>query len=394
MLNTCPRNIFEPICHLDERLISKNYASQLKNITQPTAPSKENEPPKKPIATWVEPPLCHPLPKSASDPPPYCVWTSRNFRNGRGISIIATPEVANTLVSSRWFMDAHLPPSESPLSPPGYQVTPLPGRGLGLIANASYARGDLIMSEVPLLLSSLSLEKSNLTDDEQAHLYRAAVSRLPIKSRKMVMNLHGHPDPKSIRDRFNANAFNVFDFAGMFPAIARTNHDCRPNAAFHFDKNTFMHKIQTVRDIKPGEEITISYLSHYLDSTERTRRMHDHWGFKCTCHLCSSSKYQITASDDRLRRIRRLEILIYQAHSGAGGSTDSVSLAEELISLYREEGLDGALARAYDNLVAAHANRGDANKAKEIARLGVQAANLWPGPTSVEGLRMQKVLEG
>ncbi|KAF2792837.1 SET domain-containing protein [Melanomma pulvis-pyrius CBS 109.77] len=375
--------------------------------------------------TWLSEPFC--LPLSKSGPPPYCVWTSRDFRNGRGISIIATPEAANTLASSKWFMNAHLIANTSPShsQPPGYQVTPLPRRGLGLIANSTYKRGDLLMQEAPLVLSSLSLENSHLGEREQGRLYRTATSRLPVASRKRVMGLHGHPDTTSVHDRFKANAFNVFDFAALFPAVARMNHDCRPNAAFYFDKHTFTQKIKAVRDIGPGEEITISCtsvpstlagrrktdmsdvltsirwtdLSHYLPSAERSRRMHHHWGFTCTCHLCSSSTSQIAASDARLHRIRELEVLIYHAHSqplasGTENTTDSTLLAEELFNLYKEERLDGALARPYDSLVAAWQNRGEGGRerARAYAEAGVKAARLWPGPRSAEGARMQSVL--
>ena len=258
--NSSPRKLFDPICHLDEQPGNSNAASQQDNITHTALPSHN---PKLAIAslpTWVDPPFCISQPKSAQDSPPYCIWTSRDFRSGRGISIIATQEAANTLASSRWFLNAHVQiPNTVPT--PGYEITPLPGRGLGLIANSTYKRGDLIMSEIPLLLSSLSLEKSNLSEAEQARLYRNAVSRLPIKSRKMVEGLHGHPD-QSAAKKFAANAFNIFDFAGLFPAVARMNHDCRPNAAFHFDKDTFTQRISAIRPIGKGDEITISCKSN------------------------------------------------------------------------------------------------------------------------------------
>ena len=256
--NSNLRTLFGLICYPDEKVFSEGSKSQITNATQTTVSQKDNKYQTNPLATWVNEPFCMPL--SKSEYPPYCVYTSRNFYGGRGISIIATPEAANTLASSNWFMSAHISGTlnNETTTAPGYKLTPLPGRGLGLVANTTYKRGDLIMSEIPLLLSSLGLEKSNLTEKEQMRLYRTAASRLPIQSREMVMGLHGHPDPDSVHDRFNANAFNVFDFAGIFPAIARLNHDCRPNAAFYFDKGTFKQRVHAVRRIVPGEEITIS----------------------------------------------------------------------------------------------------------------------------------------
>ncbi len=38
------------------------------------------------------------------------------------------------------------------------------------------------------------------------------------------------------------------------------NHDCRPNADYHYDPDTLAQYIYAVRPIAAGEEITISYL--------------------------------------------------------------------------------------------------------------------------------------
>lgn len=74
---------------------------------------------------------------------------------------------------------------------------------------------------------------------------------------------------------------------------------------------------------------------------------------------------------------------------------DSTDLAEELLLLYQEEGLDGALARPYDNLVVAWGRKGDVGREKVggFAKLGVREAGLWPGEGSVEMKRFLKALE-
>lgn len=38
------------------------------------------------------------------------------------------------------------------------------------------------------------------------------------------------------------------------------NHDCRPNAAYHFDPQTARMEVRAVRPIAAGEEITVSYI--------------------------------------------------------------------------------------------------------------------------------------
>lgn len=42
--------------------------------------------------------------------------------------------------------------------------------------------------------------------------------------------------------------------------VSRLNHDCRPNADYHWDPETLTQHIHAVRPIAAGEEITVSYM--------------------------------------------------------------------------------------------------------------------------------------
>lgn len=46
--------------------------------------------------------------------------------------------------------------------------------------------------------------------------------------------------------------------------VSRMNHDCRPNAAYHFDPETAMMEVHAVRPIAAGEEITVSYIRYMI----------------------------------------------------------------------------------------------------------------------------------
>ena len=37
------------------------------------------------------------------------------------------------------------------------------------------------------------------------------------------------------------------------------NHDCGANSAYYFDPQTMAQRVYAVRDIMPGEELTVSY---------------------------------------------------------------------------------------------------------------------------------------
>jgi SET domain-containing protein len=42
--------------------------------------------------------------------------------------------------------------------------------------------------------------------------------------------------------------------------VSRMNHDCRPNAHYYWDPDTFTQNVFATRDILAGEEITITYV--------------------------------------------------------------------------------------------------------------------------------------
>ncbi|KAJ3228164.1 hypothetical protein HK099_006044 [Clydaea vesicula] len=77
------------------------------------------------------------------------------------------------------------------------------------------------------------------------------------------------------------------------------NHSCYPNSevAEFTDETTgeiYYHLI-TTRDIKAGEEITISYLERYVlmeKCTSRRRILEGQYGFECHCELCSTTKLE------------------------------------------------------------------------------------------------------
>ncbi|KAF2475083.1 SET domain-containing protein, partial [Lindgomyces ingoldianus] len=276
----------------------------------------------------------------------FCVWANTSFAAGRGISIIATQNLAESVAKSEGYQSARRVRASGGGSQasPKYEVKTLPGRGLGLVANHTLVRGDDIVYEPPVVLAQHDIEDL-LGEGEVATLHRVAVERLPYRTRADAMNLHGYGGKGTAYDRFSANAFKVYEFAGIFPMVARINHDCRPNAHFYFDKKTFTHRIHAVRTIAPGEEITISYLSHYLTSDERAHRTTSQWGFECLCRLCRVPQDKLNDSDNRLKRMQQIEAFFLDGSQDE--TTANPAMAEELIQLYQEERLDVPISRAY-----------------------------------------------
>lgn len=196
--------------------------------------------------TWTYDPICllHSDPESGADTN-ICVFTDAAFKNGRGISLIATPESAEQVARHAAFHDSRpsaLPRLVSSSSPPphdeqqpltpAFEVTALPGRGLGLLATRRIERGETLFSHSPVLIMQAFVE-TVLPERHLDFLFQQAVQNLPDETRLLYMGLMGHfeehgEDVDEVRDRFETNAFNLFDFAGVFPETSRLNHACRP----------------------------------------------------------------------------------------------------------------------------------------------------------------------
>jgi len=91
--------------------------------------------------------------------------------------------------------------------------------------------------------------------------------------------------------------------SALYPIQSLVNHSCIANTDVRFpDKN---HKVGlvAVKDIEPGEEITISYLDLGDLSRSRYSRnkyLQDHYLFTCTCAKCESQldEDDATSEDD------------------------------------------------------------------------------------------------
>ncbi|KAJ1658378.1 hypothetical protein IWQ61_002365 [Dispira simplex] len=72
----------------------------------------------------------------------------------------------------------------------------------------------------------------------------------------------------------------------FLPNIGLLNHHCDPNCAVIFEHRRA--KLRTLRNISPGEELTINYVDSTLPTTWRQETLQDTYFFKCRCALCVS----------------------------------------------------------------------------------------------------------
>ncbi|KAF1990350.1 SET domain-containing protein [Aulographum hederae CBS 113979] len=319
-----------------------------------------------------------------------CVWTDHNFGGGRGISIVADVEDAKTIGTSGPFRNSdYLKESNVPsYTYPPFEQRALPGKGFGLIANTTLHLGNRLFAHTPVFAVQDS-RAAELTENDLELLYELGIKRLPEKTRKIYMDLHGHFGGHAISDRLVTNAFDLNDYSAVFPETSRLNHDCRPNAHYYFEKSTFTHYVHIIRTVLPGEELTISYISPYLNHKQREIRIKGQWGFKCDCKLCTSPPMFTKASDERLALIFDLEEELDDLSLNRTASPD---IALQLISLYEQERFVTPAAEAYTYAALEYSYIGNKPMAQKYAAKAHELNLIWRGPTNKYSRGMRNLM--
>ncbi|RXM36582.1 SET and MYND domain-containing protein 5 [Acipenser ruthenus] len=87
----------------------------------------------------------------------------------------------------------------------------------------------------------------------------------------------------------------------LYKDIEKGNHSCIPNAEASFPENNFLLHLTALSDIKPGEEICISY----LDCCQRDRSRHsrhkilrENYLFVCSCPKCVSQAEELDVTSE------------------------------------------------------------------------------------------------
>lgn len=168
------------------------------------------------------------------------------------------------------------------------------------------------------------------------------------------------------------------------------NHDCRPNVDYWFDPRTLTQRTTAIRDIMPGEELTLSYIDPMQTRKARRERLHGTWGFHCSCHHCTQSRLKTDASD---LRIEQIALLREEFNDYTPASRATPQMAELLISLYEQEHNWSLLSEAYTLAAIEYNGIGEPWLATKYARLAIEygLTTLWEGHGDV--IEMSKLAE-
>jgi hypothetical protein len=178
---------------------------------------------------WTHEPFCLSLTSTARK---FCVYTSSAFNLNRGISIIALPESAATLndavrdAKNAWNARLHLADAEGDeVDELPYEVRPISGRGLGVVARRPIRQFEVFMSSFPSLVIDDEFFPLNGTPPaESERLFSRALEQLPGSGKDRVVKLATNRGGHIVADVVNTNAFGIDlngrKTKGLFPEVA------------------------------------------------------------------------------------------------------------------------------------------------------------------------------
>lgn len=177
------------------------------------------------------------------------------------------------------------------------------------------------------------------------------------------------------------------DTASIFLTASRLNHSCLNNTQKSWIKNIKRHKVHALRDIPPGEELTICYLGVIRSRSVRRAALSEKFHSLCECTLCALPAEQSRESEARLE-----ELLEQDEQTAKLGVMGMIQAALQMlrgveiqVKLYDEQGPgDAELPRAFLDAAQSLIANGDLARASEILRRAVEGWRVSCGGNCVE----------
>ncbi|KAK5652414.1 hypothetical protein OQA88_10456 [Cercophora sp. LCS_1] len=326
-----------------------------------------------------------------------CAFTVSSLRGGTGLSIITTPDVAASLASTlqqpetSWLEKQRGTPFVADQRTP-YEVKRIPNKGYGVVATATIPKDSTVMLELPVVLKLSNLSPWNYTG--LLTLMHHAAKRLPAKDQRRLLQMATQNKGYILDDIFRTNSFRVslngVAHAGLYPEIARINHECKPNTIIRFSGQTLALEIVAYRDIQPGEEITLSYFALNLRYHQRVKAIKG-WGFECSCPFCQADEETRRNSD---RRRDDIEAILMAMKRRENITRDVLSRAVvKLEEIVEEEGLSAQMGDLLYLVADACLAARDLKLAREIGEEALKVQRRYAGVDNERSYEVVQLLE-
>ncbi|EJD45642.1 SET domain-containing protein [Auricularia subglabra TFB-10046 SS5] len=218
-----------------------------------------------------------------------CMFEFGRERSVRAF-VISDPKTRQYLRAHPLFNTSlHVEPHTSQFA---FRIADIPGCGKGLVATRLIKKGECILREPPLLVSTHAVHTDTMksfhqTLDQYMH-YRSLIAL------DSLANSHEAIEGVSPRiGIIRTNAIGVklptsdSPLAGTFELISRLNHSCDQNVTFQWSYKDFQGSIWSDRAIQPGEELTINYVDNpRAPKKVRQAELLKKFKVACTCKKC------------------------------------------------------------------------------------------------------------
>lgn len=274
-----------------------------------------------------------------------------------------------------------------------YDIVPIPDKGTGVIATQDIPKGTRIMTEKPLfIVSTNTMEQGNDIVDKYI---AQKVKSLDKDQQRAFLSLHNCHGTR-FGPFLGICKTNMLGLGsppiggGLFIEASRINHACNPNTQNSWNERISRETIHAVRDIKKGEEITISYIGHYAPYDERQLILKTKFNFNCACEQCSLPPDHRRISDMRLDAIQKLD----QGILGAGSNAKlGLGMVRKILTLLEEVGMySSQVYRAYYDAFQMMAASDDKTRAAEFIRLALEHARVVEGNDSETVKNFQRLV--
>lgn len=209
------------------------------------------------------------------------------------------------------------------------------GWGTGALASRPIGRGELLLTEQPLVIQHEDQPRSSHsiftalclhpTDLQEAYLSlsNAFASNAKVDALVGIFNTNclplapvtSCPVPTPYPSASSEQAHAVF------LTLSKFNTSCRPNASFTWDESRNAMSIHAIEPILLGDEITICYGQPLFAScSERREYLMRSKGFRCVCPQCTLQGEEARASDQRRTELCRLfKAIPFLGHDAPAG---------------------------------------------------------------------------
>lgn len=153
---------------------------------------------------WIRGDVCHEIPGGSDFA--YCSYTLPSFNNGLGISIVTSTDLFEKLSQ----LSVLQPPETSTTAhsappPPSYRDVPIPGKGIGLVAERPIQTTEIFMTRTPaIMLDDTAFNRLGMA--RLMDLLAQAADQLPEAHRLEYLNLTTHVEVESHAER----AYHIF----------------------------------------------------------------------------------------------------------------------------------------------------------------------------------------